>query len=297
MRTRNVLPVAVAAAAALTLTACTSASEGGSASASTDPTAVTKDDAIAALVPEAVAADGKLTIGSDLTYAPAEFVDTDGKTPVGFDIEIATALAHLMGLEPDIQSSTFDAIIPGVGTRYEAGISSFTVTPARLEAVSMVTYLEAGSLFAVAKGNPDGVDPDSLCGLTVGVQTGTTQQDELEETKATCPSDAPLTLLPYEKQADVTTNLVGGKVQAMYADSPVTSYAVEQTEGQLEVLGDIRDAAPEAVVVPRGDDAMAKAVQAALQKLMDDGTLQQILASWGNGESALTTAEIDPKVG
>ncbi|WP_425955449.1 ABC transporter substrate-binding protein [Xylanimonas sp. McL0601] len=296
MRTRSALSVAVVAASTLALGACTSASSSGSSAASSDST-IAKDDAIAALVPAAVAADGKLTVGSDLSYAPAEFVGTDGKTPVGFDVDIAKAIANLMGLEADIQSSTFDAIIPGVGTRYEVGVSSFTVTPERLKAVGMVSYLSAGSLFAVAKGNPDAVDPDNLCGLTVGVQTGTTQQDELEATKATCPAGKALTLLPYAKQADVTTNLVGGKVQAMFADSPVTAYAVGQTDGKLETLGDIRDAAPEAVVVPKGDDAMAKAVQAALQKLMDDGTLKQILGTWGNEQGALTTSEINPQVG
>ncbi|GAB2468450.1 ABC transporter substrate-binding protein [Xylanimonas ulmi] len=297
MRTRHALTATAAAVATLALAACTSASQSaeGGGSASFDAATVAKDDAIAALVPAAVAQDGKLTVGSDLTYAPAEFVGADGKTPVGFDIEIATAMARLMGLEADIQSSTFDAIIPGVGTRYEVGVSSFTVTPERLEAVDMVTYINAGSQFAVATGNPDAVDPDDLCGLTIGVQTGTTQQDELEQTKTTCPADKPLTLLPYEKQADVTTNLVGGKVQAMYADSPVTAYAVGQADGKLELLGDIRDAAPEAVVVPHGDAEMAKAVRAALQKLMDDGTLTQILAGWGNEDSALSTSEISPQ--
>ncbi len=303
MRTRPVLTAAIAAATVLTMSACTSASQGSAttssgepAAASFDPSSVTKDDAVAALVPEAVAADGKLTIGSDLTYAPAEFVGADGKTPTGFDIDIAHALANLMGLEADVQSSTFDAIIPSIGTKYEIGISSFTVTPERLEAVDMVSYIDAGSQFAVQKGNPDKVDLDHLCGLTIGVQTGTTQQDELNELQSTC-GDEKMTLLTYDKQADVTTNLVGGKVQAMYADSPVTAYAVGQTDGKLETLGDIRGAAPEAVVLPRGDEAMAKAVQAGLQKLMDDGTLAEILETWGNAEGALTTAEINPTVG
>jgi polar amino acid transport system substrate-binding protein len=306
MRTRPVLTAAIAAATTLALSACTSASQGTSGgdattdgasnAASFDPSSIAKDDAVAALVPAAVAADGKLTIGSDLTYAPAEFVAADGKTPTGFDVDIAVAVARLMGLEADIQSSTFDAIIPSIGTKYEIGISSFTVTPERLEAVDMVSYIDAGSQFAVQKGNPDKVDLDHLCGLTIGVQTGTTQQDELNELQSSC-GDEKMTLLTYDKQADVTTNLVGGKVQAMYADSPVTAYAVGQTDGKLETLGDIRGAAPEAVILPRGDDAMAKAVQAALQKLMDDGTLATILGAWGNADGALTTAEINPTVG
>ena len=83
----------------------------------------------------------------------------------------------------------------------------------------------------------------------------------------------------------------------MYADSPVVAYAVEQSGGAIETLGDIRDAAPYGVVVAKNDTALANAVQAALQKLMDDGTLHQIAATWGNEQGALTTAELNPKVG
>lgn len=295
MRTRSALPVAALAVATLALGACTSASQEGSASAGFDPSDITKDDAVAALVPADVAADGKLTVGSDLSYAPAEFTDTDGKTAIGFDIDIATAVAHLMGLEPDIQSSTFDAIIPGVGTRYEVGVSAFTITPERLDAVSMVSYFNAGSQLAVLEGNPDGVDPENLCGLTVGVQTGTIQQDELTALSEACGSEK-LNVLPYDEQSTVTSNLVGGKLQAMYADSPITAYAVRQADGKIETLGGIRDAAPYGVVVPKDDAELAEAVQAALQKLMDDGVLQEIGKAWGNDEGPLKKSEINPQL-
>ena len=298
-RTRSALPGAAAPGAALvvvalTLGACTYASQEGTANAGFDHAGIARDDAIAALVPADVAADGRLTVGSDLSYAPAEFVDKDGTTAIGFDIDVITAVAHLMGLDADIESATFDAIIPGIGTRYEVGISAFTITPERLETVSMVSYFNAGSQFAVLAGNPDSVDPENLCGVTVGVQIGTTQQDELYALNETCGADA-IEVLPYDEQSTVTSNLVGGKLQAMYADSPITAYAVEQAGGRLETLGDLRDAAPYGVVVPQADAELAEAVRAALQKLMDDGVLRAIGEAWGNGDGPLTTAEIDPR--
>ncbi len=295
MRTRSLFAATAASlAVTLALGACSTASqEGSQAGVGFDTSGITKDDAIAAMVPDAVAADGKLTVAAELTYAPLEFVATDGTTPVGMDMDIAHAVAALMGLTADIQSSQFDSIIPAMGTRYEVALSAFTITAERLESVNMVSYFAAGSQFAVQKGNPDGVDPDNLCGFTVGVQTGTVQQDELEAKQADCAGN-PITVLPYDKQADVTTNLVGGKVQAMYADSPVTAYAVEQTEGKLETLGEIRDAAPYGAVIAKDDTALAQAVQAALQQLMDDGTLAKIAAAWGNEQGVLQTAELNP---
>lgn len=312
MRTLPVLPVVTsAAAAALLLAGCTSASQDLGAQAGATPgddaaqtegfdvSSVAVDDEIAALVPEAVAEDGTLTVGSNLEYAPVDFVAADGTTPVGLDIDIVNALAATMGLEADVQSSTFDAIIPAIGSRYELGVSAFTITPERLEQVDMVSYFTAGSQLAVAAGNPDSIDPENLCGVTVGVQTGTVQQDELEVLSAACEESGaePVDVLPYDAQSDVTTNLAGGKLQAMYADSPIVAYAVEQTGGTIEALGDVRDAAPYGIVVAKGDAELAEAVRAGLQKLMDDGTLEQIADAWGSGQEVLTTAELNPAVG
>jgi len=304
---------AATAAAALLLAGCTTASEepgsGSTGSPSDGKTAATTegfdvsgieaDEEIAAMVPAGVAEDGTLTVGSNLEYAPAEFVAADGKTPIGYDIDIIGAVAKVMDLEVDVENSSFDAIIPGIGSRYEVGISSFTINPERLETVNMVSYFTAGSQFAVAAGNPEDIDPDNLCGVTVGVQTATIQQEELEAATAECTDagEEPIEVLPFDSQADVTTNLAGGRIDAMYADSPVVAYAVEQTDGTLESLGEIRDAAPYGIVVAKEDTELAEAVQAALQKLMDDGTMAEITEAWGNSEGALTTAEINPNVG
>ena len=129
-----------------------------------DVSGVKKDDAIAKMLPDYVTKDGKLTIGMDTSYAPAEFLAADGKTPVGFDVDIAKALAGVFGLEADPETANFDSIIPAVGAKYDIGISSFTVTKERLEAVDFVSHFNAGSAWAVKKGNPNKVDTSDLCG-------------------------------------------------------------------------------------------------------------------------------------
>ncbi|MFI2105393.1 ABC transporter substrate-binding protein [Isoptericola sp. NPDC019693] len=307
MRTRHTLAATVvtSAVAALALTGCTTASQetgstpgasGDSTAAAVDLDAIQQDDAVADLVPASVAEDGVLTVGSNLQYAPVEFLDADGKTPVGLDIDIATALAKTMGLELQVENAGFDSIIPAIGTKYEVGMSAFSVTPERLETVDMVSYFTAGTQLAVATGNPDGVSPDDLCGVTVGVQTGTIQQDDLTAMSTEC-TDAgkeAIDVLPYDSQSDVTTNLAGGKLQAMSADSPIIAYAAEQTDGAVEALGEITDAAPYGVAVAKDDAELAKAVQAGLQKLMDDGVLAQVADTWGSGAAVLDTAELNP---
>ncbi|MGO1315778.1 MAG: transporter substrate-binding domain-containing protein, partial [Cellulomonadaceae bacterium] len=172
----------VAAATVLTvaLAGCGSddpAGGDGGGDATFDPTSIAKDDTLAALVPEDVASTGKLVFGSDTTYAPAEFIDEDGTTPVGYDVDIAKAIGAVLGLEAVVEPASFTGIIPAIGSKYDAGISSFTITAERIEQANMIAYFEAGEAFAVQSGNPQDVDADDLCGLTVGVQTGTVEDD------------------------------------------------------------------------------------------------------------------------
>jgi polar amino acid transport system substrate-binding protein len=304
------LPALTAAAtltaAALVLTACTDASQQptgstgtsdeASAEASFDPSAVEADEEIAAMLPKEIADKGTLTVGSDTAYAPAEFIDADGKTPVGFDVDMVNAVAAVLGLDADVQTAAFDGIIPAIGSKYDLGVSAFTITDERTAEANMISYAIAGSQFGVAAGNPEDFDPENLCGTTVGVQTSTIQDDELTEAAKDCEDDGeePIDVVRYESQADVTTNLVGGKLQAMYADSPITAYAVEQTGGEVETIGEINDAAPYGVVVAQDDEELTEAVQAAVQKLIDDGTLEQIFAGWGSVDVVVDEAELNP---
>ena len=263
-----------------------------------DTSGIKKDDEIAALLPDSVAGDGTLTVGADTSYAPAEFLAEDGRTPVGFDVDLSKALAAVFGLKENTVSSTFDSIIPSVGSKYDIGISSFTVTKERMEAVDFVTYFKAGSTFVVQKGNPNKVDSSNLCGVKVAVQTGTTQEEEVNKDNEQCKADGKdaIDIQSSKLQTDVTTAVASGKADIFYADTPVAGYAIKQTGDTLEALGEDVGVTPEAVAVKKGDSKTAEAVQKAIQKLMDDGTYKKILDTWGVSSGAVDKAEINPSI-
>lgn len=268
----------------------------GSASPSAEVAAPATDEALAAMVPESVADDGVLTVGTDASYAPSEFIDADGKTIIGFDADLAAALAATLGLTLDMQNAPFDSLVEGVKTgKYELGVSSFTINPEREQQVDMPSYFNAGTSWAVAAGNPESVTPDAACGKQVAVQKATVQVDDITARSQACTDagEQAITINQYQLQSDATAAVVSGKDDAMMADSPVVGYAIDQTNDQLEMVGEVYDSAPYGMAVPKDMGDYTAAVQGGLQKLMDEGTYLEILSQWGVESGALSTSEVN----
>jgi polar amino acid transport system substrate-binding protein len=271
---------AVIAAILLALTGCTTASESGGATtasgaASFDPAGVAKEDALAAMVPDKIKSKGTLIVGSDTTYAPAEFLSaSDGQTAVGYDVDIAKAIGATLGLKVEVKTAGFDGILPALGPKFDLGVSSFFITKERTKAANFVSYFQAGTQWATQKGNPKKVSLDDLCGKTVGVQTGTFQEDpDISGRNAKCVAAGkpPIEVVSLKNQTDVTTRLVAGGLDA-------------------------HGASPVGIAVAKDDEQLAGAVSQAVNKLIKDGAYQKILDAWGTGSGAIAKAEVNPQV-
>jgi polar amino acid transport system substrate-binding protein len=273
-------------AMAFLLAACGSnkSSSGGGGSTATTK-APTVDQALAAKVPAAIKSDGTIKVGTDATYAPSEFLDTDGKTVIGFDVDLFNGVAAKLGLKAQYESAKFDAIIPGVQSgKYEIGVSSFTINPDRKKQVNMVSYFSAGTQWATKKGNPSGIQPDAACGKKVAVQTSTVQDTD----------DLPKRLKACTSSGKPTAAVVTGKDDAMLADSPVVAYAVKQSKGQLEALGSIYEAAPYGYVIKKDQTDFAQAISDAVSALISDGSYKTILEKWGVEAGGIEKSAVNP---
>ncbi|WP_125610547.1 ABC transporter substrate-binding protein [Specibacter cremeus] len=297
---------AVAAVGALALTGCTNASQqtgagaGSTESATFDPSSVAKDDALIAMLPAALKSKATLDVGSDTSYEPAEFLATDGQTPIGYDVDLAKAIAATLGKKAAVHTADFSTILPKLGSLYDLGISSFTINPERSKAVNFVSYFNAGVLWAVQKGNPKKISLDDLCGKTVGVQTGTVEENpDVSGRSAACvkAGKPAITIVSLKNQTDVTTRLVGGTIDAMSADSPITRNALAKTNGQLETLGAVYDSAQQGIAIAKADTQFAQVIEKVMNKLIQDGTYGKILKDWNNSEGALPKAVMNPAAG
>ena len=289
---RAILGLAAAAALTLSTAACGSETDTTSGAGSTTGPSASADTSLADKVPADIKAAGKLVIGTDSSYAPSEFLDTDGKTVIGFDVELFNAVAGKLGLTTEWQSATFNSIIPGVNSaKYSVGVSSFTINADREKQVTMISYFSAGTQWAAKTGAT--VTADTACGKKIAVQTGTVQVDDITARSKKCGSSK-ITIDQYQKQSDATNAVVTGKDDAMLADSPVCAYAVKQTNGALALAGDIYDSAPYGYVVGKDKTDFANVISEALQALIADGTYKTILDKWGVTAGAITSPAVNP---
>ena len=217
-----------------------------------------KDEALAKLVPSDVASDGKIVVGSDASYAPNEFVDTDGTTIIGMDVDLGKAIGQKLGLEVEFQNSAFDGILPGIAAKkYELGMSSFTDNAEREKVVDMVTLLLRGHEVGRDEGQPGRAQdrrPVRQDGRRAdGHRPGRRPHRAQRRTAPTAGKPA-INVSQFQAQTDVTLALTASG-EAMLADSPVVDYAVTKTNGQLEAVGDAYDTAPYGIAVPKGQTA------------------------------------------
>ena len=283
MKIRYAVP-ALVAVTALALTGCTNDDSAVKESSSNSASVVSAEE---------IMKSGVLIIGTDAEYPPNEFKDADGN-PTGWGVELANAVAEEMGLEPEWQIMPFEGILPRIEEgAINMGSSSFTDNAERQKTVDFVNYLDAGSMWAAPVGS--NVNPDDACGLTIAVQADTVQHtDELPAKSKAC-EDAgkpAIEILPFDGQPAATTAVVQGQADAFSADFPVTVDAVNSTDGVLETVGEMFDAAPYGFAVQKGS-GMDKAVQKALQTLMDNGTYLEILTKAGFEAGAITEATIN----
>ena len=273
MRSRKIYGAALAAL----LSAGVAAAMPAVASASAVPS-------VAKLVPTAIKSKGAITVAADASYAPDEFLGSDGKTVVGMDADLSKALGAAMGLKVSIVNVTFDDIIPGMkANRFQIGASSFTDTKVREKTVNFVDYANVGeSFYTKVQGGTQIKSISNICGLTVSVETGTTEQADAGTQGKSCTKAGKkaVTVLSFPTQNGANLAVSSGRAQLGFADTPVAAYQVKQNKGLFKLVGAAYAPAPYGIAVEKSTD-LTNAVKAALLYLIHTGKYQQIFAKWG----------------
>ncbi|WP_127361611.1 ABC transporter substrate-binding protein [Actinacidiphila soli] len=290
---------AVASAALLLGLAACSSSPSGNNAGSTPTSAGASTGTVAAaakLLPAAVKSKGTLTVGMEAQYAPFEYLATDNKTITGFDADFAQALGGALGLKVNLTNTSFDSIIPGLqGGKYDLGISAFTDTKAREKVVDFVTYFSEGQSLMTQAGNPDHLDINNLCGKTIGIGKGGTEElIVVPELSKACQAAGkpPINKKVFSGQDAPNLAVASGQVQGTILDQTVAEATAKASNGKFSVAGQPIDKSPVGIAIPK-TTGMTNAVHAAVQALIDNGTYKNILAKWNVQAGAITTSQVN----
>ena len=283
----------------LLLAGCASAagSESGSADAGSVEilgVAVEVDDAARALLPDDVIDAGAVKVATDAPYAPFEmFVSEGSEELTGVDVLLGQAIGAKLGIDVEFAQQGFDGIIPALQAgNFDVTISAMTSSVERMDVLTFVDYSASGTGILTRAGNPDEIETYlDLCGKNVAVQTATSQVDLVKDVwQAECAAEGlePIALSEFPSDSDAQLAITAGKAAASLLTKPSAGFVAKTTNDgdTFMVVEDPTapngyDATLNGIGVLKEDEALAEAIQAALQALMDDGTYETILAEFG----------------
>jgi ABC-type amino acid transport substrate-binding protein len=228
---------------------------------------------------------GVIRIGTDPTWPPYQYLD-DANNIIGFEVDIADAIAAELGLEVEWQSKGFDTIITSVAAgTLDLGVSGFSVNAERLETVKFtlphsitrgqVIMLESKKA-ALGVGMLDSLADLKDLGLTVGTQQGTIEQEEL--------LSAGVSRRDFSDFGAAISDMVSSNpsVDCVYAETPITSSWIGQYADQgidIVVVFDI-PYYPVAFVANKGANTFVAKMDGVLADMIASGKIDELRAKW-----------------
>lgn len=294
---RSLCPALIASVAmnALVSVACAAAASASetvtalSTTAANDFADVQPVKEIAALLPVGTKS---LTVVMNLSTPPNKFLAPDGRTALGTNPDLARLIGRVFGVPVQFSNVAFDGIIPGlISGQFDYSIASMGVTPERTKVLDMIEYARWGSQAVTLKSS--NVDVTNLCGLNVGAQLGSLQLAKLlPELSSDCAGSGkkPINIVGLPSQQDALTQLMSGRLDAAFGDTPVMSYAVLK-QPSFRIAGDEIRPLPITLSTKKGS-TLTPALIAAMKYIVTLPQYREIFLVWGLAKAAIDTVEI-----
>ncbi|EWM13227.1 ABC transporter substrate-binding protein [Kutzneria sp. 744] len=286
--------------AAATLTACGAAA--GEQSQQQPRITTAKVDRIAAEVPSAIRDRGALQVITNAgTVPPLTFYDTDNKTPIGVEVDLAGLVADVLGLRTQVTVASWENVFVGLDSgKYDAGFTNITVTEERKEKYDFATYrLDNVSFEARRGGNWKIAGAADVAGRTIAVASGTNQEKLLLDWNAQNVAKGlkPVDVKYFQNSTDYYLALQSGRIDAYLGPNPTAAYHAKSS-GQTEIIGTVSGAGPtlqgEIAATTKKGNGFVQALADALNQIIADGSYRKVLDRWGLANEAVPRSEINP---
>ncbi|MGE0430715.1 MAG: basic amino acid ABC transporter substrate-binding protein [Planctomycetota bacterium] len=222
-----------------------------------------------------------LVVGTEATFKPMEFVDTETNEIVGFDIDLIKAIGKQAKLNFELSNADFNGLIPGLQSgKYQAAISSMSITEKRQKEVAFSDPYFQSYLVIAVRADEAGIKSfDDLKGKKIGVQRGTTGADQAKKVVGAVVSE-------FESQDLAFIALTGGSVDAVINDEKPTVAITVDKPGDCKIVGDKLTAESYGIAVPKNKPELLAKINAALKALRADGTYDQLYKKWFGDKAA-----------
>ena len=229
--------------------------------------------------------DGTLSVGVEIGYPPMEYFDEDGKTPIGFDIEMAQALAEDLGLELELIDTAWDGIFAGVDTdKYDVVISCVSWTADRDEQMALSKTYVANAPVLVVPNDSEIADIQDLAGKSVSVQMETTADYLIQEYAA---EGLATELKQFDKVINAFEELKAGRTDAVCTDSVVAAFYLGDEAVNYKTVWEADEKEPICMAMKKGNDGLKAAIEASLDNLKASGKLGEIAVKYFGTEDVL----------
>jgi polar amino acid transport system substrate-binding protein len=286
MKMKKLLTFTVMSAMVFALTACQSKE---TETPATDDSATTQEAATEETITEETETeaddsgsltieDGVLQVGMEVGYPPMEYLDEDGTTKIGFDVEVAKAIGEELGLEVELIDTAWDGIFASLDSdRFDCIISAVSINDERKAAYNLTEAYVANRIVLVTPKDSEITSPDDLAGKSVAVQTETTSDYYIKGLKE---NGLDVEILPYDKVILCFDDLKVGRVDAVVTDSVVAAYYMGTDADKYEMVWESDEAEPMTICLKKGNDALTQKVEEAVDALYENGKMAEIATKY-----------------
>ena len=226
--------------------------------------------ALALILTACAPAATKITVATDATFKPFEYMDDQGNM-VGFDIDLMNEIAKKANLSIEWVNVPFDSLLAGLSTcQYDMAIAGISITPERQKDMLFSDpYMDAGLVVVVQKSNTTIQSRDDLKGLKVAAQLGTTGEIEAQKIEG-------VTYKPYDTYDLAFLDLANGQIDAVIADNPVALGFIAANPDKLKTAGAVFNSEQYGVAMCKTNTDLQAKINAALKELMDAGVITEL---------------------
>ena len=224
--------------------------------------------------------NGKLILATG-NYRPFEYHDEKTNKVVGYDIDVAEAIAKKIGVPLVIQEMQFTGLIPSLQNgQADFVIAAMYITPARREIVDFAEpYMDTGMIVVVRKDDTAIKGPKDLNGKTVGVKAGATSEKVVQEMNE---KGAKITIKSYKETVDHNLDLQNGRLDAAVNDL-LNQLEYNKTNPALKVVGEAFTKAQLGIAVKKGDKELLDLINVVLKELKTSGESEKMYKKWLTG--------------